>query len=131
MDKLVAYVTEEPKEEAEERKDRPLFPLLDMDVKTIPDRENRYKYANVSCEMLVSDCPQLTEALASEERYRNKLYSFLQSDAPFNPLLASFLSKTMGILIARRSSMVSSVHILQLVFYYYFEINLKFFHSDD
>ena len=108
MDKLVSYVTEEPKEEAAERKDKELLTLADLDVKSIPDREIRYRYANTACELLISDCPPITDKLASEDRYRDQIYAFLQSDAPFNPLLASFISKTMGILIARKSDMVRS-----------------------
>ena len=108
MDQLVNWVTEEPKEDTEEKKGAPLLTISNLDVQTIPDKVRRYKYLNIACELLTSDCPQITDKLASEEAYLNKIYSFLESEGPFNPLLASFFSKTMGILIARKSDMVSS-----------------------
>lgn len=35
-----------------------------------------------------------------------KLYSFIDTDQPLNPLLASFFSKTIGVLVARKSDQV-------------------------
>jgi hypothetical protein len=57
---------------------------------------------------LTSDVTQINDALASSDDLVNKLYSFLESEKPLNPLLASFFSKVMGLLIARKSEMVRS-----------------------
>ena len=67
------------------------------------------RYPNTACELLTSDVQQITDALAGTEELVLKLYSFLEGEKPLNPLLASFFSKTMGILITRKSEMVSRV----------------------
>lgn len=67
------------------------------------DEKFRYKYSNIASELLTSDVPQITESLASDKILLNKLYSFLETDRPLNPLLASFFSKTYGILISRKT----------------------------
>lgn len=62
----------------------------------------RYKYPNVACELLTCDVPTLNEKLAGDEALLAKLYSFIDTDQPLNPLLASFFSKTIGVLVARK-----------------------------
>ena len=109
MDELVNWITSEPKEteaEAEEEK-KPPPTLANLDVQSISDKLALYKFPNIACELLTSDCPQITEKLAGEETYLNKIYSFLESEGVMNPLLASFFSKVMGLLIARKSELVS------------------------
>ena len=49
----------------------------------------------------------ITEALAVEDGLLERVYAFLESEGPLNPLLASFFSKVMGLLIARKSDVVS------------------------
>lgn len=39
-----------------------------------------------------------------------KLYSFIDTDQPLNPLLASFFSKTIGVLVARKTDQVNMCH---------------------
>ena len=120
MDELVNWITSEPKEaensatENEEEKEEdkgekklPPTSLADLDMSNISDRLALYKFPNIACELLTSDCPQITEKLAGEETYLNKIYSFLESESVMNPLLASFFSKVMGLLIARKSELVS------------------------
>lgn len=65
-----------------------------------------FRYPNTSCEVLTCDVTQINDRLAGDDTYINKLYSFLGSKGPLNPLLASFVSKVMGLLIARKSEMV-------------------------
>lgn len=67
------------------------------------DEKVRYKYPNIACELLTCDVPALNERLAGDEALLGKLYAFLESDKPLNPLLASFFSKTIGVLIARKT----------------------------
>ena len=64
------------------------------------------RYPSVACDLLTSDVPQVTEMLASEESLMNVVYAFLESEEDLNPLQASFFSKLVGILIARKSDMV-------------------------
>ncbi|XP_045435680.1 serine/threonine-protein phosphatase 6 regulatory subunit 1 isoform X8 [Pipistrellus kuhlii] len=85
---MVAWVTQEPPASGEERL--------------------RYKYPNVACEILTSDVPQINDALGADESLLNRLYGFLQSSGCLNPLLASFFSKVMGILINRKTDQLVS-----------------------
>ncbi|XP_046827950.1 serine/threonine-protein phosphatase 6 regulatory subunit 3 isoform X1 [Vespa crabro] len=83
MEELVMLTTKEPSMDIEERL--------------------RYKYPNVACELLTCDVPTLNEKLAGDESLLNKLYAFIDTDQPLNPLLASFFSKTIGVLVTRKS----------------------------
>ncbi|XP_064629583.1 serine/threonine-protein phosphatase 6 regulatory subunit 3-like isoform X2 [Lineus longissimus] len=91
MEELVNFITQEPVEDTDEKV--------------------RYKYPNTACELLTSDVSVINDKLAGEEALLNKIYSFLESEGPLNPLLASFFSKVMGLLIARKSE--SMVEFLQ------------------
>ncbi|XP_044285686.1 serine/threonine-protein phosphatase 6 regulatory subunit 2 isoform X2 [Varanus komodoensis] len=88
MEELVSLVTHEPP--------------LDMDEKV------RFKYPNMACELLTSDVPQINDRLGGDEALLNMLYDFLDHEPPLNPLLASFFSKTIGNLIARKTEQVIS-----------------------
>ncbi|XP_030400638.1 serine/threonine-protein phosphatase 6 regulatory subunit 1 isoform X6 [Gopherus evgoodei] len=86
MEALVTCVTEEPPVELDERL--------------------RYKYPSVSCEILTSDVSPITDALGEDEGLLRRLYGFLQGHGVLNPLLASFFSKVMGILINRKTDQI-------------------------
>ncbi|NXM69004.1 PP6R2 phosphatase, partial [Serilophus lunatus] len=86
MEQLVTLITQEPP--------------LDMDEKV------RFKYPNTACELLTSDVPQINDKLGGDETLLNILYDFLDHEPPLNPLLASFFSKTIGNLIARKTEQV-------------------------
>uniref|UniRef100_A0A8C5SZW2 Protein phosphatase 6 regulatory subunit 2 n=1 Tax=Laticauda laticaudata TaxID=8630 RepID=A0A8C5SZW2_LATLA len=77
-------------------------PPLDVDEKV------RFKYPNTACELLTSDVPQISDRLGGDEALWDVLYSFLDQEPPLNPLLASFFSKTIGSLIARKAEQVVS-----------------------
>lgn len=106
MEELVTLITKEPSIEIEER--------------------SRFKYPNVACELLTCDVPALNERLASDKVLLDKLYTFLECDTPLNPLLASYFSKVMGALIAKKTEQVclSSKRVLlgfRIVFYFFME----------
>ncbi|XP_017694373.1 PREDICTED: serine/threonine-protein phosphatase 6 regulatory subunit 2 [Lepidothrix coronata] len=86
MEQLVTLITHEPP--------------LDMDEKV------RFKYPNTACELLTSDVQQINDKLGGDETLLNILYDFLDHEPPLNPLLASFFSKTIGNLIARKTEQV-------------------------
>uniref|UniRef100_A0A8C6VKC6 Protein phosphatase 6 regulatory subunit 1 n=1 Tax=Naja naja TaxID=35670 RepID=A0A8C6VKC6_NAJNA len=86
MEALVTCVTEEPPGDVDERV--------------------RYKYPSVSCEILTSDVTQINDALGEDESLLRRLYGFLQTGGILNPLLASFFSKVMGILINRKTDQI-------------------------
>lgn len=85
LHELVSLITTEPSSELEETE--------------------QYKYPNLACELLTSDLPAINERLASED-ILNQLYSFLENDPPLNPLLSSYFSRTLSILISRKSEQV-------------------------
>ncbi|RZC37515.1 serine/threonine-protein phosphatase 6 regulatory subunit 3, partial [Asbolus verrucosus] len=86
MEELVSLITREPSPELDER--------------------IRFKYPNIACELLTSDVPAINERLASDEVLLDKLYSFLECEPPLNPLLASYFSRIMGALIAKKTEQV-------------------------
>ncbi|KAM9228886.1 serine/threonine-protein phosphatase 6 regulatory subunit 2 isoform 2-T3 [Dugong dugon] len=86
MEELVSLITQDPP--------------LDMEEKV------RFKYPNTACELLTSDVPQINDKLGGDETLLNLLYEFLDHEPPLNPLLASFFSKTIGNLIARKTEQV-------------------------
>ncbi|XP_056399878.1 serine/threonine-protein phosphatase 6 regulatory subunit 1 isoform X3 [Hyla sarda] len=86
MEELVTCITQEP--------------VSDTDEKL------RYKYPSVSCEILTADVTQINDALGEDESLLKRLYSFLQNEDDLNPLLASFFSKVMGILINRKTEQI-------------------------
>ncbi|XP_019524110.1 PREDICTED: serine/threonine-protein phosphatase 6 regulatory subunit 2 isoform X3 [Hipposideros armiger] len=87
MEELVSLITQDPP--------------LDMEEKV------RFKYPNTACELLTCDVPQINDRLGGDETLLNLLYDFLDREPPLNPLLASFFSKTIGNLIARKTEQVT------------------------
>ncbi|KAI4790909.1 hypothetical protein KUCAC02_034321 [Chaenocephalus aceratus] len=82
MQELVSLITTEPPADLEER--------------------SRFKFPNIACELLTSDVSLINDKLGADESLLEVLYHFLEQDPPLNPLLASFFSKTIGNLIARK-----------------------------
>lgn len=95
MEELVTLIVKEPSNELDEKV--------------------RFKYPNIACELLTSDVPAINERLASDESLLHKLYSFLECEPPLNPLLASYFSKIMGALIAKKTEQVSDNIFLLLL----------------
>ncbi|XP_072291082.1 serine/threonine-protein phosphatase 6 regulatory subunit 2 isoform X2 [Eucyclogobius newberryi] len=88
MQELVRLITTEPPAGGEETK--------------------RFKFSNIACELLTCDVGVINDKLGNEEPLLEILYSFLDQPPPLNPLLASFFSKTIGNLIARKTEQVIS-----------------------
>ncbi|MED6256767.1 Serine/threonine-protein phosphatase 6 regulatory subunit 2, partial [Ataeniobius toweri] len=86
MQELVSLITTEPPADLEER--------------------SRFKFSNIACELLTSDVSIINDKLGGDESLLEMLYKFLDKDPPLNPLLASFFSKTIGNLIARKTEQV-------------------------
>ncbi|KAK6627785.1 hypothetical protein RUM44_010264 [Polyplax serrata] len=75
----------------------------------------KYKYSNIACELLTCEVPPLSESLANDKALLGTLYSFLDTDAPLNPLLASFFSKTLSVLITRNSEQFTCLKVLEFL----------------
>ncbi|KAE8593953.1 hypothetical protein XENTR_v10019384 [Xenopus tropicalis] len=86
MEELVNCITQEPSSDTDEK--------------------IRYKYPSVSCEILTADVSQINDALGEDESLLKRLYGFLQTNEDLNPLLGSFFSKVMGILINRKTEQI-------------------------
>ncbi|XP_072258067.1 serine/threonine-protein phosphatase 6 regulatory subunit 2 isoform X2 [Pyxicephalus adspersus] len=86
MEQLVQLITQKPPEDMEEKV--------------------RFKYPNIACELLTCDVPQINDKLGEDEHLLDILYDFLRQEPPLNPLLASFFSKSIGNLIARKTEQV-------------------------
>lgn len=65
-----------------------------------------FRYSNIACELLTCDVGVINDKLGNEEPLLESLYAFLEQPSPLNPLLASFFSKTIGNLIARKTEQV-------------------------
>ncbi|XP_067246062.1 serine/threonine-protein phosphatase 6 regulatory subunit 2 isoform X1 [Chanodichthys erythropterus] len=90
-------------------RDSSMLELLNLITHEPPtDREEklRYKYANVACELLTCDVSLINDKVGGDESLLNTLYNFLEQSPPVNPLLASFVSKTFGNLITRKTEQV-------------------------
>ncbi|KAJ3612401.1 hypothetical protein NHX12_020677 [Muraenolepis orangiensis] len=88
MQELVRLITTEPPTDLEER--------------------SRFKFPNIACELLTADVSIINDKLGGDESLLEMLYHFLEQSPPLNPLLASFFSKTIGNLIARKTEQVIS-----------------------
>ncbi|XP_067612608.1 serine/threonine-protein phosphatase 6 regulatory subunit 3 isoform X2 [Eurosta solidaginis] len=63
----------------------------------------RYRHANMACEILTFGLPSLDEKLLSDENILKTLYSYLENEPPLNPLLSSFFSKTFSMLFTKKA----------------------------
>ncbi|XP_072017770.1 serine/threonine-protein phosphatase 6 regulatory subunit 3-A-like isoform X3 [Amphiura filiformis] len=118
IEELVRLITENPTDDAEEsaqyKHPNMACEVLTSDVAAISDKLadtevsmiHQYKLPNVACEVLTSDVAAISDKLADSEPALSKLWGFLDGDPPLNPLLASFVSKTVGSLLARRPEVV-------------------------
>ncbi|EHB15312.1 Serine/threonine-protein phosphatase 6 regulatory subunit 3 [Heterocephalus glaber] len=86
LEDLVSFIIEEPPQDIDEK--------------------IKYKYSNISCELLTSEVSQMNDRLGEDESLLMKLYSFLLNDSPLNPLLASFFSEVLSILISRKPEQI-------------------------
>ncbi|XP_033888024.3 serine/threonine-protein phosphatase 6 regulatory subunit 2a isoform X2 [Acipenser ruthenus] len=85
-----------------------LVTLITQEPPTDIDEKIRFKYPNIACELLTSDVNHINDKLGGDESLLEILYRFLEQEPPLNPLLASFFSKTIGNLIARKTEQVIS-----------------------
>ncbi|XP_030645702.1 serine/threonine-protein phosphatase 6 regulatory subunit 2 [Chanos chanos] len=85
-----------------------LLHLITQQPPTDQEEKLRFKYANMACELLTCDVSVINDKLGGDESLLNILYNFLEQAPPLNPLLASFVSKTIGNLISHKTQQVLS-----------------------
>ena len=73
------------------------------------DENTRFKLPHVASEILMCEVPQISSAISQDEALLEKLFTFMESDSPLNPLLASFFTKAVGNILTRKSEQVSFV----------------------
>ncbi|CAB3254220.1 unnamed protein product [Arctia plantaginis] len=61
----------------------------------------QYRYANIACEVLTSHLSMLSDRLSQDATQMNRLCDFINKDPPLNPLLASYFSKTVEMLLEK------------------------------
>lgn len=86
LSELISLITTEPPEES--------------------DESNRFKLPHVASEILSCEVHQISSAISQDEALLEKLFAFMENEAPLNPLLASFFSKAVGIILARKAEQV-------------------------
>ena len=73
-----------------------------------------------STEIMMCEVPQISSAISQDETLLEKLFSFMESESPLNPLLASFFTKAVGNILTRKSEQVSinifSVHMIKNIY---------------
>ncbi|XP_052741113.1 serine/threonine-protein phosphatase 6 regulatory subunit 3 isoform X2 [Bicyclus anynana] len=62
---------------------------------------SQYRHANIASEVLTSNLSMLRDRLSMEATQMNRLCDFVNRDPPLNPLLASYFSKTVEMLLER------------------------------
>ncbi|CAH0720282.1 unnamed protein product, partial [Brenthis ino] len=63
---------------------------------------SQYRHANIASEVLTSNLSMLRDRLSMDATQMNRLCNFVTKDPPLNPLLASYFSKTIKMLLERR-----------------------------
>ena len=66
----------------------------------------RFKYNNIAAELLSCDISVINDAIVSDEVLLTELCQFICNEPPLNPLMASFFSKTMAVLVGRKADKV-------------------------
>ncbi|KAF5289942.1 hypothetical protein FQR65_LT11689 [Abscondita terminalis] len=89
-----------------------LITLTTVEPSTEIMEYKRFRYPNIACEILTCDAPKINERLAGDEALLSKLYMFVDREPPLNPLLASFFSKIMSLLIARKPVQAQKYRII-------------------
>ncbi|XP_028165940.1 serine/threonine-protein phosphatase 6 regulatory subunit 1 [Ostrinia furnacalis] len=62
---------------------------------------SQYRHASIACEVLTSHLSSLSDRLSMDVVQMNRLCDFINKDPPLNPLLASYFSKTVEMLLER------------------------------
>jgi len=94
--KLLAYVTNEPQGS--------------------PDDRMRFKYPNVASELLTTDSPGILDVICTMESL-DLIWGVLDQPAPLNPLIASYFTKLIMMLLNKRPELITGyMYSNQIVF---------------
>ena len=85
------------------------------------DEVERFKLPHVAAEILSCEIQQISQSIAQDEQNLEKLFSFMELEAPLNPLLASFFSKAVAMLLTRKPEQVKKNRNLTPLDSYHFK----------
>ena len=108
LSELLDLILHEPAEDVEERL-RFKLPNIASEVITCDVAQVRPRLGSgipIVFIIINNSMWQINEKLSSDTSLLDKLYTFLESPPPLNPLLTSFFSKAFGVLITRRPEQV-------------------------
>ena len=106
LSELLDLILHEPAEDVEERL-RFKLPNIASEVITCDVAQVRPRLGSPIVFIIINNSMrQINEKLSSDTSLLDKLYTFLESPPPLNPLLTSFFSKAFGVLITRRPEQV-------------------------
>ena len=106
LSELLDLILHEPAEDVEERL-RFKLPNIASEVITCDVAQVRPRLGSPIVFIIINNLMwQINEKLSSDTSLLDKLYTFLESPPPLNPLLTSFFSKAFGVLITRRPEQV-------------------------
>merc|ERR1712223_1061809 len=80
-----------------------LISLMTTEPPQDVDENTRFKLPHVASEILMCEVPQISSAISQDEALLEKVFSFMKSESPLNPLLASFFTKAVGNISTRKS----------------------------
>lgn len=69
----------------------------------------QYRHANIASEVLTSELSMLSNQLSMDVAQMNRICDFVKKDPPLNPLLASYFSKTIGMLLEQSHKQVDEL----------------------
>jgi len=84
-----------------------LITLVTKDPEGSPDDRLRFKYANTASEVLTSDTPAIMEVICQTESL-DLIWGILDLPAPLNPLMASYFTKLIFMLLNKRCEQVTA-----------------------
>lgn len=61
------------------------------------------RYPHLACELLTAEVYTIVEKLSSSESLLQLLWSFLDSSSPLDPLVGSFISKVLAMLLNKEN----------------------------
>jgi serine/threonine-protein phosphatase 6 regulatory subunit 3 len=67
------------------------------------DDKYKFKYPHLACEILTADVFSIVETLCNDEKYLPMLWQFLYEESRLNPLIGSFNSKVLSMLLGQRT----------------------------
>lgn len=85
---------------------RELLNLISTVPEGAPDDRMRFKYANVASEVLTSDTQTIIESICQGESL-DLLWGILDAPAPLNPIVASYFTKVIYMLLNKRTELIT------------------------